>query len=198
MLLILIANLRLADLSTSRKPVIIGAPPPYDSKLTHAMRLFSNGKIDYDGPARLPNLAATRIKKQMGGGKVTRVMARDSDSEDDERMSTSSSPTPRKLRPRKGLQVIVPTATRKRLPSIISLSSSGSEGSNVGREKRDVSGEPSDEEQVLPTRKRKAKSQHFPRAEKRVALPDRNCTPHADPNSARASIQATKKTRLTA
>ncbi|KIM52665.1 hypothetical protein SCLCIDRAFT_90312, partial [Scleroderma citrinum Foug A] len=38
-----------ADLSTSRKPVIIGAPPPYDSKLTHAMRLFSNGKIDYNG-----------------------------------------------------------------------------------------------------------------------------------------------------
>ncbi|KIM55283.1 hypothetical protein SCLCIDRAFT_82006, partial [Scleroderma citrinum Foug A] len=38
-----------SDLVDSRKPVIIGAPPAHDSKLTKARRLFYNGKSDYKG-----------------------------------------------------------------------------------------------------------------------------------------------------
>ena len=178
------------------------------------MRLFSNGSIDYQGPARLPNLAATRIKKQVGGGRVAKAMPRDGDTEDDEPLSVSPSPTPQKLRPttrkgntveplhvRKRIEVIVPMVTRKRSPSVISLNSSESGEANVGGE-GDVLCDTSelsvsDDEQVPPAHKRKAKSQHYSCAAKRVAtLLDTDFTPRAGPKVVKASTQVTKKTRF--
>ena len=177
------------------------------------MRLFSNGRTDYQGPAHLPNLAATRIKKQVGGGKVTKVIAWDSNSKDDEPLSMSPSPAPLKLcsmthkgntveplHAHKRVEVIVPMVTCKRLPSIILLNSSGSEESNVEENARDVSGDTGkpfvlDDEQALPACKHKAKSQHYSHMAKRVAAwPDMNFTPRADPK--KVKTQATKKTRF--
>ena len=97
MLLVTNANLQLADLLASKKPVILGAPPLHDSESLKAKRVFYNGKVDYEGPARLVNRAMTRIKRQIGGGKATnRMKAQDSD--DDELSSLSPSPAPVKLR----------------------------------------------------------------------------------------------------
>ena len=85
-------NLQLADLVSSIKPVIIGAPPACNSKFTKAKRLFYDGSHDYKGPDRLPNLAKTRIKKrkQVGGGKGAKGMSGNKD----EVLSLSPSPTP--------------------------------------------------------------------------------------------------------
>ena len=178
------------------------------------MRLFSNGSIDYQGPAHLPNLAATQIKKQVGGGRVAKAMARDGDTEDDEPLSVSPLPTPQKLRStmckgntveplhvHKRIEVIVPMATRKRSPSVISLNLSESGETNVGGE-GDVLCDTSelsisDDEQVLPAHKRKVKSQHYSHAAKRAAtLLDMDSTPRAGPKVVKASTQVTKKTRF--
>ena len=118
-------------------PVIIGALPPHDSKLTNTMRMFADSRTDYKGPARLLNTAATRIKKQVGGGKATKTIVLHSDSEGDTPLCFSPSPAPMKLcsmthkgntaeppKPkhvRKRVDVVVPTITRNRPPSIISL-----------------------------------------------------------------------------
>ncbi|KIM60944.1 hypothetical protein SCLCIDRAFT_26273 [Scleroderma citrinum Foug A] len=211
-----------ADLCASKMPVIIGAPPPHDSKLTNVMRMFADGCTDYKGPACLLNTATTRIKKQVGGGKATKTIVLHSDSEGDEPLCFSPSPAPMKLhsmthkgntaeppKPKhvhKRVDVVVPTMTRNRPPSIISLNSSGSEDSNVGAKDRDVSGDTSelfisDDGQALPTRKHKRKrtatSQQSSRAAKRVATsPDTNSTPRADLKAVKASIQVTKKTQF--
>jgi len=55
-----------AALVASKSPVIINAPPPSDSKLQKGRRIFCNSVIDYNGPDRLPNPSATRIKKNKG------------------------------------------------------------------------------------------------------------------------------------
>ena len=89
------ANLRLVDLVNSRKPVIIGAPPAHDLKLTKARRLFYNGKSDYRGPDHLPNTAMTWIKKQVGGRKAAKGMG--DDGNEDAVLSLSPSPTPMTL-----------------------------------------------------------------------------------------------------
>ena len=175
-------------------PVIIGAPPPHDSKLTNAMRMFADGHTNYKGPARLLNTAMTRIKKQVGGGKATKMIVLHSDSEGNEPLCFSPSPAPMKLHSmmhkgntaeppkpkhvRKRVDVVVPTTTHNRPPSIISLNSSGSEESNVRAKDRDVSGDTSElfilnDGQALPTHKRKCKctatSQQSSRMVKRVA-----------------------------
>ena len=96
MLLVTKANLPLADLLTSKRPMIIGAPPLHNSALLKAKRIFYNGKVDYEGLAWLLNRAMTRIKKQIGGGKATNsTRAQDSD---DELSSLSLSPAPVTLR----------------------------------------------------------------------------------------------------
>ena len=203
-------------------PVIIGAPPPHDSKLTNAMRMFADSRTNYKGPARLLNTAATRIKEQVGGGKATKTIVLHSDSKGDEPPCFSPSPVPIKLhsmmhkgntaeppKPKhihKRVDVVVPTTTRNRPPSIILLNSSGSEESNVRAKDRDVSGDTSklfilDDGQALPTRKRKCKrtamSQQSSHTAKRVATsPDTNSTPHTDLKAVKVSIQATKKTRF--
>ena len=142
-------------------------------------------------------------------------MTRDGDSEDDEPLSVSPSPTPQKLRSttrkgntveplhvRKRMEVIVPTVTRKRSPSVISLDSSESGEANVGGEGGDVLCDTSelsvsDDEQVPLAHKRKAKSQHYSRAAKRVATSlDTDSTPRAGPKVVKASTQVTKKTRF--
>ena len=97
MLLVTKANLQLADLLASKKPVILGAPPLHDSGSLKAKRIFYNGKVDYEGPARLINRAVTRIKRQIGGGKATNS-ARAQNSDDDELSSLSPSPAPVALR----------------------------------------------------------------------------------------------------
>ncbi|KIM56686.1 hypothetical protein SCLCIDRAFT_29355 [Scleroderma citrinum Foug A] len=53
------------DLLGSKIPVIHGAPPLSDSDSLRGKRVFFNGKVDYEGPARLPNTAKTRIRKQV-------------------------------------------------------------------------------------------------------------------------------------
>jgi len=55
MLLVTKANLPLADLLTSKRPMIIGAPPLHNSALLKAKRIFYNGKVDYEGLAWLLN-----------------------------------------------------------------------------------------------------------------------------------------------
>ena len=90
MLLVTKANLPLADLLASKRPVIIGTPPLHDSESLKAKRIFYNGKVDYEGPARLLNQAMTCIKRQIGGGKASNsTRAQDSD---DELSSLSPSP----------------------------------------------------------------------------------------------------------
>ena len=207
------ANLRLVDLVDSRKPVIIGAPPAHDSKLTKARRLFYNGKSDYKGPDCLPNTAMTRIKKQVGGGKAAKGMGNDGN--EDAVLSLSPLPTSMTLRStlhmgvkrsaestfqerdssppqvapkaRHGcrkLEVVLPTKPRKRMPSVITLS-----GSEEG------SGDPaelfvSDDEEDPSTRKCKAKSQQSSHATKRVALsPDGDTTHRTAPGVIKASAQ---------
>ncbi|KAI6127251.1 hypothetical protein F5141DRAFT_1060829 [Pisolithus sp. B1] len=80
------------DLLTSKRLVIIGAPPLHDSKSPKAKRIFYNGKTNYDGPACLPNPAMTQIERQVGGGKST-----NRNPKDDEHSSLSPSPAPRTL-----------------------------------------------------------------------------------------------------
>ncbi|KAH0832247.1 hypothetical protein J3R83DRAFT_13221, partial [Lanmaoa asiatica] len=47
----------------SQSPIIIGAPPQADSNVDNAQRMYVDGSIDFEGPARLPQgNAATRIK----------------------------------------------------------------------------------------------------------------------------------------
>ncbi|KAI6040752.1 hypothetical protein EDC04DRAFT_2566646, partial [Pisolithus marmoratus] len=53
------ANIQLADLLASKKPVILGALPLYDSKSTNAKRIFYNGKTNFAGPVCLSNPAMT-------------------------------------------------------------------------------------------------------------------------------------------
>ena len=57
------------DLLASKIPDIHGAPPLSDSDSLRGKRVFFNGKVDYEGPAHLPNTAKTRIRKQVGGRK---------------------------------------------------------------------------------------------------------------------------------
>ena len=59
-------NVATAALLASKSPVIINAPPSSDSKLLKGRRIFCNSAIDYNGPNRLPNWSATRIKKNKG------------------------------------------------------------------------------------------------------------------------------------
>jgi len=226
-LLLTKANLGLVDLLASKKPVIIGAPPSSEAKLTKAMRIFYNGRTDYAGPACLLNPAATRIKKQVGGGKVTKTMALYSEDEDDQSLSLSPSPVPMKLRsaPHRGKKELVDQAAMerdssvrplnrrhghkkvtvvvtKKLPSVIMINSSGSEEGNVGDKGKEVSVDTtsliaSDDEQVRPTRKRKAKSQQSTRATKRVAFsPDSNTTRRSGPKAMKALTKTTKRTRF--
>ena len=114
------ANLGLADLLASKKPVIIGAPPSSDSKLTKAMRIFYNGRANYEGPACLLNPAATRIKKQVGGGKVTKTMAQYSDGKNDGSLSLSPSPVLMKLcsAPHRGRKELVDKTAMERDSSV--------------------------------------------------------------------------------
>ena len=227
MLLLTKANLGLVDLLASKKPDIIGAPPSSEAKLTKAMRIFYNGRTNYEGPACLLNPAATRIKKQIGDGKVTKPMALYSDDEDDRSLSLSPSPVPMKLRsaphrgrkelmdqaamerdssvrplnPRHGHKKVAVVVTKK-LPSVITINSSGSEEGNVGDKGKEVSVDTTplivmDDEEVRPTHKRKAKSQQSTRAIKRVALsPDSNTTRRSGPKAMKASTKTTKRTRF--
>ncbi|KAF8429926.1 hypothetical protein L210DRAFT_3651902 [Boletus edulis BED1] len=53
-------------LAYGESPVIIGAPPPADSRQERAQRIFSNLAIDFNGPERLPpSIAGTRIKRKL-------------------------------------------------------------------------------------------------------------------------------------
>ncbi|KAI5985853.1 hypothetical protein EDD15DRAFT_2133339, partial [Pisolithus albus] len=56
-------NIEKAALISSEEPVIIGAPPPYDSNKVRGKRMFCNLKTDRLGPKRMVNKAATRVKK---------------------------------------------------------------------------------------------------------------------------------------
>ncbi|KAH0826215.1 hypothetical protein J3R83DRAFT_5664, partial [Lanmaoa asiatica] len=50
-------------LQESQSPVIIGAAPHADSQEENAQRMYYDGSVDFEGPARLPpNNARTRIK----------------------------------------------------------------------------------------------------------------------------------------
>ena len=120
MLLLTKANLGLADLLASKKPVIIGTPPSSESKLTKAKRIFYNGRTDYEGPACLLNPAATRIKKQVGGGKVTKTMAQYSDDKDDQSLSLSLTLVLMKLHsaPHRGRKELVDKTAMERDSSV--------------------------------------------------------------------------------
>jgi len=89
-------NLLLADLLTSKIPVIYGAPPLYDSKSLKAKRVFYDSKIDHEGAVWLPNTAIMRIKQTSGGRAPVRKIVEDSD--DKGLWSLSPSPAPMKLR----------------------------------------------------------------------------------------------------
>ncbi|KAI5985344.1 hypothetical protein EDD15DRAFT_2374203 [Pisolithus albus] len=183
------------DLLASKRPVIIGAPPLHDLKSSKAKRVFYNGKTDYDGPARLPNPAMTRIKRQVGGGKSTNRTP-----EDDEHSSLSPSPAPRTLRStlhkgaveerhssakgapkstndHKKVEVVITTTANKvgkRPPSIISVGDSSEPGEkNIGLEDKEVPNDYSElflseDEEAPSTCKRKLKSQQSLHPRKRV------------------------------
>jgi len=85
------------DLLASKFPVIHGAPPLSDSNSLRGKRVFFNGKVDYEGPARLPNAAKTRIRKQVGGGKPP-ASKTDPGSDIEDIFDLSPSPAPKHLR----------------------------------------------------------------------------------------------------
>ena len=162
-------NLLLADLLTSKIPVIYGAPPLYDSKSLKAKRVFYDSKIDHEGAVWLPNTAIMRIKQTSGGRAPVRKIVEDSD--DKGLWSLSPSPAPMKLRSmvqkgvedrdalsqraskstlsHKKVEVVVATTTGKlqvRGPSVITVrdTSSGSdyipEGAHVADNDGDTVG----------------------------------------------------------
>ena len=96
MLLVTEANLQLADLLASKKPVIVGALLLHNSESLKVKRIFNNGKVDYEGPARLLNRAMTQIKRQIAGGKAANNMGTN-DTDNDELSSLSPSPAPETL-----------------------------------------------------------------------------------------------------
>ena len=78
-------------------------------------RVFYNGKIDHEGLAYLPNLAKTRIKKQVGGGKQPATKAiKDSDI----KSLSDMAPTPTPMQPHatkwKGVKGSIPDAAEDR------------------------------------------------------------------------------------
>ncbi|KIM68036.1 hypothetical protein SCLCIDRAFT_20494 [Scleroderma citrinum Foug A] len=61
---ILTYSLLLEALCDSELPVIIGAPPPVDSRHAKTQQMYVSGTIDHEGPPCLPpSKAATRIKR---------------------------------------------------------------------------------------------------------------------------------------
>ncbi|KIO00404.1 hypothetical protein M404DRAFT_29553 [Pisolithus tinctorius Marx 270] len=50
-------------LLSSKKPVIINAPPSHDSNLMRGKHVFVNSTVDYLGPSRLPNIATTCVRR---------------------------------------------------------------------------------------------------------------------------------------
>ena len=86
------------DLLASKIPVIHGAPPLSDSDSLRGKRIFFNGKVDYEGPACLPNTAKTQIRKQVGGRKPPALRTHPgSNIEDLFYLSPSPSPAPMQL-----------------------------------------------------------------------------------------------------
>ena len=85
------------DLLGSKIPVIHGAPPLSDSDSLRGKRGFFNGKVDYEGPAHLPNTAKTRIRKQVGGRKPP-ASKTDPSSDIEDLFDMSPSPAPMQLR----------------------------------------------------------------------------------------------------
>ena len=84
------------DLLASKIPVIHGAPPLSDSNSSRGKRVFFNGKVDYEGPARLPNTAKTWIRKQVGGFPPP-ASRTDPDSDIDDLFDLLPSPAPVQL-----------------------------------------------------------------------------------------------------
>jgi len=84
------------DLLASKFPVIHGAPPLSDSNSLRGKRVFFNGKVDYEGPARLPNATKTWIRKQVGGGKPP-ASKTDPGSDIEDIFDLSPSPAPKHL-----------------------------------------------------------------------------------------------------
>ncbi|KIM50512.1 hypothetical protein SCLCIDRAFT_34211 [Scleroderma citrinum Foug A] len=84
------------DLLGSKIPIIHGAPPLSDSDSLRGKRVFFNGKVDYEGPACLPNTAKTQIRKQVGGGKPP-TLKTDPSSDIENLFDMSPSPAPMQL-----------------------------------------------------------------------------------------------------
>ena len=102
------ANLWLVDLLASKIPVIHGAPPLCDSDSLRGKRVFFNSKVDYEGPAWLPNTAKAWIRKHIGGRKPpTLKMDLDSDIEDLFDMSPSPAPMWLRSTKQKGVRAFV-------------------------------------------------------------------------------------------
>jgi len=103
--------------------------------------------------------------------------------------------------PRHGHKKVAVVVTKK-LPSVITINSSGSEEGNVRDKGKEVSMDTTllivlDDEEVRPTRKHKAKSQQSTHAIKRVALsPDSNTTHCSGPKAMKALTKTTKRTRF--
>ena len=100
----------------------------------------------------------------------------------------------------KKVEIVIPTVMKRLPTSVITVNSSGSEEGNVGGKKVSWNTAPlivSDDEQVLPTRKHKAKSQQSTHTMKRVASsPDPNTTHCSSPKAVKSLTQTTKRTQF--
>jgi len=151
--------------------VIIGAAPPHDSKQSRGKRIFYNLNIDRQGPQRLVNKAATRVKKKTSAASSTQVTAVDLDS--DVPNDTNEVPLQKHTRTnpsRRNLARVV-IQSKKKQRSVISLSSDNISGSgsdylpeerngrkgNIAEDKDPHDTVNSDYEEASPSGKRKAK-----------------------------------------
>lgn len=178
----------LAKLVTSEAPVLVCAPPAADSVHTAGHRLFANGKIDRQGPARQKaSAAATRRKIDTSSRRTGKappshtslisLTDSDDDSGNNDISDVNASPV-KVINAHK--DVVIPPPSRKftvvnrpkdqkkeKKQEVISLVSSDTQSPSgnlipTGEEKDD-----SDYEDHVVSRKRKAKSEATSRASKK-------------------------------
>lgn len=115
-----------ADLVNSKRPVILGVPPPAGDSEPRGRRKFANGLTDKSGLPRLKDsFAKTTVKAstKRASGHHESVVSLSSDQDSDDDIGTSSPPKPLATRSaatrgtqrsRKRVEVVIPVLSRKR------------------------------------------------------------------------------------
>ena len=170
--------------------MIIGAAPGHDSHHIHGKRMFCNHKTDRLGPMRLQSKAATRVKKKKAIAKSPEeLIIDDSDEVPDAPEDAKRVLHPTKscaMHPPEHIRVFSSNPSKKKQPSVISLSSNSTssptssyrkddikmEGGGRGILDSEASSVGTEYEQASTSRKRKPKVTPPARKAKRVAAED--------------------------